>query len=789
MPEFDGHAQMTAQTAEAAWGRERIDWPRFMSRHDLVWPCLCYRGGHYPPADDPESSRTFKREWGEGAFIGNGMVGAMISKDTPSMLKWELGRNDIVAGNALAGIDWNVPRVPIGEIVLRPAGRIAAESMRLSLWDAEAAGTIVTGAGRIEWRSYVHATEDCLVIDARVEAGERAMAFGFRPLRGISPRLAYTASAPPQGELPPAPVQWFRDGIHFSEMTFIDGAGTDEGESGLCVTAWKEIDRGDGRRRLYATVVQAAGGEDGCAMAAAILAKAEDTLPDDYTASHRRWWHRYYPASFVSLPDTRWESMYWIQMYKLASATREDSTIIDNQGPWLTQTPWPGTWWNLNVQLSYSPVYKANRLHLGESLIRNLEKRKMTLTLNALPLGLKDGMYMSRVSTHDLVSPADRPDFEFGNLPWALHCVWKHYKSCMDPEFYIKRLYPLLRASMNVYLHVMYKGADGRWHLPLMCSPEYPGPVDRTANPTSDCSYDVALFRWGCQALLEADAELGLKDPLAKRWRDVVDNLTGFACDVNGLMVGSDLPFSQSHRHFSHLLAIFPLHLLNPEEPEQRELIRRSVAHWLSFPDALEGYSYTAAACMAASMGDGAQALAYLNELRDYLLPNTMYAETGPVIETPLSSAEAIHYMLMQCWGGIVRVFPAVPPEWGEVSFGGLLAEGAFEITAVRKAGRTVFVAVTSLAGCPLRLKPGIAGPVAWSGKADVRPDGEEDGGGLYRIGLAMGETVWLFSEGEPPAFDVMPVPPQPEYLNYYGAARHSESLSGRAVRESRVQA
>ena len=52
-------------------------------------------------------------------------------------------------------------------------------------------------------------------------------------------------------------------------------------------------------------------------------------------------------------------------MYKLASATRGDRALIDCTGPWLTLTPWPNAWWNLNVQLTYWPLNAANRLELA----------------------------------------------------------------------------------------------------------------------------------------------------------------------------------------------------------------------------------------------------------------------------------------------------------------------------------------------------------------------------------------------------------------------------------------
>ena len=85
------------------------------------------------------------------------------------------------------------------------------------------------------------------------------------------------------------------------------------------------------------------------------------------------------------MPDTQLESFYWIQMYKLASATRADRPAIDTLGPWYRSTPWPGIWWNLNIQLSYWPVYTANRLALGESLLASSIATRITCATTSRP--------------------------------------------------------------------------------------------------------------------------------------------------------------------------------------------------------------------------------------------------------------------------------------------------------------------------------------------------------------------------------------------------------------------
>ena len=56
-------------------------------------------------------------------------------------------------------------------------------------------------------------------------------------------------------------------------------------------------------------------------------------------SSHKAWWHRFYPASFVTFTDSKLESFYWTQLYKLGSATRGDKPgpsygVYDHTGPW-----------------------------------------------------------------------------------------------------------------------------------------------------------------------------------------------------------------------------------------------------------------------------------------------------------------------------------------------------------------------------------------------------------------------------------------------------------------------
>src|SRR5205823_4735771 len=133
---------------------------------------------------------------------------------------------------------------------------------------------------------------------------------------------------------------------------------------------------------------------------------------------------------------------------------------------------------------------------------------------------------------------------------------------------------------------------------------------------------------------------------------------------LRGADGGPRAPWQQSHRHYSHLLAIYPLRLITPDRPDQRALIETSLATWERDISLFRGYSFTGGAAMHAMLGHGDVALTRLNQYLDaprYMEPNTFYAEAGPVIETPLSAAASIQELFLQDWGGALRVFPAVP--------------------------------------------------------------------------------------------------------------------------------
>ncbi|HIW34392.1 MAG TPA: hypothetical protein IAA29_16555 [Candidatus Paenibacillus intestinavium] len=633
--------------------------------------------------------------WDAGAFIGNGTIGAMVYGEEHAsqrnILRFVMGRTDIIAHTeGRTNFD---PRVPIGEFHLVLEGWMYNPiSLRLDIWNAELSAHITTTTGEVKLRALILSDSPLMVVELFTSTGEAGAKLEWIPYSELDSVLQNSDGINMNQYIPQIEVgRYEQDGMMIGTQSYsqkaLDG----------CTTAWKTT-RSDHNHVI--NLVSIVKGTDEYAKNRAVteIVSATNQSLESLVDDHRQWWHRYYEQSFVSIPDAKLESFYWIQMYKLASAARENTPIIDNIGPWLTSTPWAGAWFNMNVQLSYSPVYTANRLNIGQSLIHALQANWNQLIANVPKPFQHNSSGLGRSSSLDMKSELDD---ETGNLTWVCHCIWRHYRHAMNDDLLRDLLYPLLRRSINYYLHIIEE-KDGYWHLPPTISPEY-GSFKKLK--VQDCHYDLALLRWGCQTLISVCQRLGLDDPLEEKWRDVMKRLTSFPIDETGLLIGAKTPIAFGHRHFSHLFAIYPLHLLDIDKMAERELMKRSLKTWLSLEGDLRGFSFTGAASIAATLEQGDMALNCLQTLLQMITPNTMYKEAGPVIETPLAGAEAIHDMLLQSWGDTIRIFPAVPEEWEDAAFHDLRAEGAFLVSAVRKCGQTAFVRVKSLAGEPCKIK------------------------------------------------------------------------------------
>jgi len=728
-----------------------------LEAHDLVYECA-------------------PTEWKVGVPLGNGHLGVMLWGDG-SPLKLTFDRDDLWDLRPACVADdpqyaWSTIRElarqgqmeELNEIIERnlnarprsltptklPLGRLevtlpevrADFSGRLSLGDATYRGRV--GQTSVE----VCVASELPLVVLRLGGCRTIPMTRWRSLADLNPEDAARL-----GIAAPALAQ---EGQEFwGAQRFPDGSSA--------AIAWYMVRRGM-VVTLIATVATTSDSLDPVSLARKRLAEAAGKITR-ILAAHREWWQGFWDRSAVELPDGCLETLWHYGLYKLASSSRPGHMPANLQGLWVTdgvRPPWRGDYHsNMNVQETYWPVYAANHLELGLPLYEWLERIAPRARERTRRFFGWDGLRLETALAVDGTPVPGWGTVQYwpGAATWLAHHLWLHWRYGQDEGFLCEKAYPFLKLCMAFWENYLEPGEDGYLHVPLSHSPEWHGnhPSAWGRDPTIDLSLVRNLVGW----LLEASERLGADAEARERWKAIREKLHPYPLDEGGaLMLMDGVPYSESHRHPSHLMPIFPMSDVSIEGDEaERRCIERSI-HLLEHRGTGEwtGWSFPYASLIASRVGRGEMA-AYMLRLyaESFVLPNgfhvngdwrghgiSLYHYQPYTMEAECAATAAVTEMLLQSWGGRIRIFPAIPAHWRDASFRGLLAEGAVEVSAVRRDGLTTKVELFCRNDQTVVVK-GLSEAAAWSGAASAQwADGE------WHVSLRAGQRA--SAAVEPPA-------------------------------------
>ncbi len=455
-----------------------------------------------------------------------------------------------------------------------------------------------------------------------------------------------------------------------------------------------------------------------------------ENLNDSYDATckeHKGWWQKYWSRSDITLPDKLLEKQYYLEMYKFGSVARSDTPPISLQAVWTADNgkipPWKGDFHHdLNTQLSYWPAYRGNQMDLEIGFINWLWKYRKTFKKYTEEYFEVGGLNVPGVTTLTGEPMGGWIQYSFGPTvsAWLGHHFYLHWKYTMDNDFLTEKAYPWMR-DVAVYLdELSVVGNDGRRKLPLSSSPEI---FNNSKKAWFDeiTNYDLALIRWTYSVAAELANELGLTGE-AEIWKTKLNEWPEFAIsEGEGLMFSENVPYFESHRHFSHLMAIHPLGIIDISMGEEEKKIINNTIRNLDAkgPEHWTGYSYSWQGNLKARAMDGEGAAKALKIFAEaFCLPNSFHVngdQSGKgysgmtyrpfTLEGNFAFASGIHEMLLQSHTGIVHLFPAIPAEWSNAEFNNLRTEGAFLVSAKLKDNKVEQVIVVSEKGGQFRLK------------------------------------------------------------------------------------
>jgi alpha-L-fucosidase 2 len=482
---------------------------------------------------------------------------------------------------------------------------------------------------------------------------------------------------------------------------------------------------------------------------------------------HADWWRAFWRQSSVAVPDPAIQRQYVLCRYFYGAASRRGAPPMPLQGVWTADCgglpPWKGDYHNdLNTQMTYIAYCGAGHFDEGASYLDFLWQRKPVFEQFA-----KDFYNTPGLACPGVMSLAGQPLGGWGQYSmsptmsaWSAHLFYLHWRYTMDGAFLRNRAYPWCSGVGRCMLGLLKPDARGALNLPLSSSPEIFDHSPRAwLEPNSN--YDLMCLKMLFLSLAEmADACNRPKD--AEKWSNSAAALGDFHVDADDvLLLAKNLPLSKSHRHLSNIIGLYPFNLITCEGSDRdRHRIVVSLAQW----DALGtgewcGYSFSWMSCLRARVGDSQNALRNLDIfVKAFTLRNGFHANGDQTksgfsrytyrpftLEGNFLAMQAVQEMLLQSWSPtpgirdteVIRIFPAVPAQWRDVSFTDLRAEGGLRVSARRENGAAVWLRIVAGRDSVVRIRDNFNGRrMQWS-RAEVKKEGTN-----FAMFLKAGESV-----------------------------------------------
>jgi len=443
--------------------------------------------------------------------------------------------------------------------------------------------------------------------------------------------------------------------------------------------------------------------------------------------SHTAWWEQYWTASSIRIPDKPIEKQWFLEQYKFGSASRRGAPPISLQAVWTADNgripPWKGDYHHdLNTQLSYWPSYSGNHLREELAYLDHLDENKANYKRYTKQFFGKEGLAVPGVTTLDGTEMGGWIQYSLSPTvsSWLAQHYYLHWRYSMDRNFLQKRAYPWVRDVAVFLENITSVENSGHRKLPISSSPEINN-NSLDAWFDQNTNYDLSLMKFTFKAAAELASELGLKADAA-RWEKRGSEFNDFALTpARELMFSPTMPYNQSHRHFSHAMAIYPLGLIRWEDGDTARAVITNTLKLLDKigPSEWCGYSYAWLASLKARAKDGTGAIEALDIFRKAFCSVNSFHLNGDqtksgysnfqyrpfTLEGNFAYASGLQEMLLQSYAGFIEVLPAIPSNWTDVEFENLRAEGAFLVSLNKQAGRVTDLKISSEQGGQTKLK------------------------------------------------------------------------------------
>ncbi len=306
--------------------------------------------------------------------------------------------------------------------------------------------------------------------------------------------------------------------------------------------------------------------------------------------------------------------------------------------------------------------------------------------------------------------------FWAGSAAWLANQVWRHWQYAGDRGFLAERAYPLMREVARFWMDFLTADDAGTLQVMPSSSPEnrFEGAGDWAGSCCISAACDLTLVADILDNCIRAGELLGADPEERAGWRAALERLEPLKIGVDGRLLewnGEFVETEPGHRHFSHLVGLYPLDRITPwGTPELFAAAAASFDRRMASDGGHTGWSRSWSACLAAALGRGQEAQYHLDRLiADFSSPSLLDLHPPFQIDGNFGGMAAVAAMLLGDRDGVIELLPALPPKWPDGRIAGLRARGGFVVDIAWRSGTLHEAAIRSERGgsCRLRLADG----------------------------------------------------------------------------------